>query len=69
VKVRPEREGLLSGPFGDIAADIRAIGDQGMTELFIDLNFDPEVGSMEADPAASMRRAEEVLTEFAPATG
>jgi probable F420-dependent oxidoreductase len=67
VKVRPQRAGLLSGSFADIAADIEAIAAQGMTELFIDLNFDPEIGSIEADPAASMRRAEEVLREFAPA--
>lgn len=40
-----------------------------MTELFIDLNFDPEIGSIEADAATSMRRAEEVLREFAPSGG
>lgn len=69
VKVRPERAGLLSGSFADIAADIEAIAAQGMTELFFDLNFDPEIGSIDADPAASMRRAEEVMREFAPDAG
>jgi probable F420-dependent oxidoreductase len=66
LKVRPQRMGLLSGSYTDIAADIEAIAAQGMTELFFDLNFDPEIGSLEADPAASMRRAEEILREFAP---
>lgn len=69
VKVREEREGFLSGSYADIAADMSSIADQGMTELFIDLNFDPQIGSVEADAGESMRRAERVLREFAPARG
>lgn len=69
VKVRPQRAGLLSGSYDDIAADFEAIAAQGMTELFIDLNFDPEIGSIEADAAQAMRRAEEVLRTFAPRAG
>jgi len=30
--------------------------------------FDPEIGTVDADPATSMRRAHEVLTELAPGT-
>jgi hypothetical protein len=37
-----------------------------MTEVFLDLNFDPEVGGPHADPAESMRRAEETLEALAP---
>jgi hypothetical protein len=49
--------------------DLRALGEQGMTEVFIDLNFDPTIGGPDADPAVSMRRAEAALTAFAPARG
>ena len=37
-----------------------------MTELFLDPNVDPEIGSPDADPVASLRRAEELLETFAP---
>ena len=47
-------------------ADFDSLADAGVTELFIDLNFDPEVGSPAADPVASMRRAEQLLSMFAP---
>jgi hypothetical protein len=42
------------------------VAAQGITELFLDLNFDPEIGSPDADPAESLRRAEEALEAFAP---
>jgi probable F420-dependent oxidoreductase len=69
VRVRPagQAERLpLSGTFEEIRGDFELLGEQGVTEMFIDLNFDPEIGSPDADPAASMRRAEDVLTAFAP---
>jgi probable F420-dependent oxidoreductase len=56
----------LHGDAEQIRQDFDSLAEQGVTELFIDLNFDPEVGSPAADPAASMRRAEHVLTTFAP---
>ncbi|MFL6238564.1 MAG: LLM class flavin-dependent oxidoreductase [Actinomycetes bacterium] len=67
VKVRDKREGTLSGSYDEIRADLAALADAGMTETFIDLNFDPEIGSVEADPKESVRRAEEVLEALAPA--
>jgi probable F420-dependent oxidoreductase len=54
----------LQGDVEQIRADFNSLAGQGVTELFIDLNFDPEVGSPTADPTASMRRAEHVLTTF-----
>lgn len=66
VKVRAQREGLLSGSYDEIRKDMDDIAAQGMTELFVDLNFDPEIGSVDVDAAASMRRAEEALDAFAP---
>lgn len=56
----------LHGSADQIRQDFDRLADLGVTELFIDLNFDPTVGSPDADPAASMRRAEELLTTFAP---
>jgi probable F420-dependent oxidoreductase len=58
----------LSGSYDDIRADLAILAEQGVTETFVDLNFDAEVGTVDADPAASMRRAHEVLTELAPAS-
>jgi alkanesulfonate monooxygenase SsuD/methylene tetrahydromethanopterin reductase-like flavin-dependent oxidoreductase (luciferase family) len=66
VLVRESRTGPLTGSLDEIRADIAALGQQGITEVFIDLNFDPEIGSTDADPAASMARAEDVIAALAP---
>ena len=60
---------LLSGGFDDIRADTRWLGEQGVTELFYDLNWDPLVGAPDADPAGASARAAEILEELAPAAG
>lgn len=56
----------LQGTLEQIQGDLDLLAGSGLTEVFIDLNFDPEVGSPDADPAASMERAEAVLTALAP---
>jgi probable F420-dependent oxidoreductase len=56
----------LTGTLDQIRSDFSSIAAQGITELFVDLNFDPEVGSPEADPAASRRRADAALEALAP---
>ncbi|MEJ3744333.1 TIGR03619 family F420-dependent LLM class oxidoreductase [Actinomycetes bacterium KLBMP 9797] len=69
VRVRPAAgagDRLLTGPPAKVRADFDAIAAQGITELFVDLNFDEEIGSPDADPAVSLRRAEEALDAFAP---
>ncbi|MDX6284696.1 MAG: hypothetical protein QOG53_181 [Frankiales bacterium] len=66
VKVRKQRDGLLSGSYDEIKADLDEIAGQGITEVFVDLNFDPEIGNVDADPKESMRRAEDALEAFAP---
>jgi probable F420-dependent oxidoreductase len=60
---------LLSGSPGQIREDTRWLADQGVTELFYDLNWDPMVGSPGADPAVATARAEELLEALAPAGG
>lgn len=56
----------LCGTLEEITEDIGRYREAGLTELFLDLNFDPEVGVLEADPARSMERALAVLERFAP---
>jgi len=56
----------LTGTLDQIRGDLDLVAEQGVTELFVDLNFDPEVGSPSADPAVSRRRADEVLEALAP---
>jgi probable F420-dependent oxidoreductase len=67
VKVRTGERGPLTGSLDDIRADLDEVAAKGLTETFVDLNFDPQIGSPDADPAASMRRAHEVLEALAPA--
>ena len=57
----------LTGTLDQIRADLAGIEAQGVTELFADLNFDPEVSGLEVDPSAAMIRAGEALTALAPA--
>ncbi|GAA2592383.1 TIGR03619 family F420-dependent LLM class oxidoreductase [Actinomadura fulvescens] len=51
----------LTGTHDEIRADLAAIARQGVTELFVDLNFDPR-----ADPREAVRLAGEALEAFAP---
>jgi probable F420-dependent oxidoreductase len=69
VRVRPAGTGeraALVGTLDQIRSDFDDIAAQGITELFVDLNFDPQIGSPDADPAESIRRADEALDAFAP---
>jgi probable F420-dependent oxidoreductase len=66
--VVPEGGGrvLLSGSYDDIRADTEWLSAQGVTEIFYDLNWDPLVGSPDADPLGSAARASEILEALAP---
>lgn len=66
VKVRSGERAPLVGSLDDIRADLAELAAKGVTETFIDCNFDPEIGSPDADPVASMGRAHEVLEALAP---
>jgi probable F420-dependent oxidoreductase len=68
VKTRThEDRAPLVGSLEDIRADLGELAIKGITETFIDLNFDPQIGSPDADPVVSMARAHEVLEALAPA--
>jgi len=56
----------LSGSYADIRADTDWLAEQGVTEIFYDLNWDPRVGSPDADLAGAQARANEILEELAP---
>jgi hypothetical protein len=59
---------LLSGSLDQIREDTYWLGSQGVTEIFYDLNWDPQVGSPDADPASATARAAEILDALAPAS-
>ncbi|MEV4455405.1 TIGR03619 family F420-dependent LLM class oxidoreductase [Microbispora sp. NPDC049633] len=65
-RVRARDEGPLTGSYDKIRRDVEDLAAKGVTEVFHDLNFDPEIGNPEADPRDSMRRAEEALEALAP---
>lgn len=56
----------MTGSFEEIRQDVAMLEAGGVTDVFHDLNFDPEVGSPDADPEESMRRAEAALEALVP---
>ena len=59
---------LLSGDREQIRDDFTWLAGQGVTEVFCDLNWDPQVGAPDADLAAATDRAAEILQALAPAS-
>jgi probable F420-dependent oxidoreductase len=57
---------LLSGSFEQIREDAAWLGEQGVTELFYDLNWDPLIGSPSVTPEAAAERAGAILGGLAP---
>lgn len=57
---------LLSGDYDQIQADTAWLGEIGVTEVFYDLNWDPLIGSPDAEPLAAAARAAEILEALAP---
>jgi probable F420-dependent oxidoreductase len=67
VRVRAaDEETQFSGTVEKIHRDFETYAANGVTELFVDLNFDEEIGNPEADERESMRRAHAALEAFAP---
>ncbi len=58
---------LLSGSYAKIRDDVAWLETQGVTEVFYDLNFDPEVGNPDVPADAARDRAEEIMLELSPA--
>jgi probable F420-dependent oxidoreductase len=59
--------GPLTGPIEVIREGLTQYAEAGATEVFLDLNFDEEIGNPQADPARSVDVAHQVLDAFAPA--
>jgi probable F420-dependent oxidoreductase len=59
----------LQGTREQVLADLQALAGQGVTEVFLDLNFSPRVGSPDVDAVDATAYAEQVLEAFAPAAG
>jgi probable F420-dependent oxidoreductase len=57
---------LLSGSYEQIRADTAWLGERGVTEVFYDLNWDPQIGTPTADPDVAVRRAGEILDALKP---
>lgn len=62
----PEERTPLHGTREQVIDDLRGLAAQGVTEVFLDLNFSPRVGDPSVDPAESTAYAERVLAAFAP---
>jgi len=62
----PEPRKPLTGSYEEILADFEALAAQGVTELFVDLNFDPMLSGPSADPWDAMWLAREALQALAP---
>jgi hypothetical protein len=58
----------LHGTREQLLADLAALRDRGVTEVFLDLNFSPSVGSPDVDAAEATAEAERVLEALAPTT-
>jgi hypothetical protein len=56
----------LSGSYQQIRDDVEWLEQQGATEIFYDLNFNPRVGNPDVDAEESRDFAEEVLAALAP---
>jgi probable F420-dependent oxidoreductase len=57
---------LLSGSYDQIRADTQWLASAGVTEVFYDLNWDPQIGAPEVPADAAAGRAREILSALAP---
>lgn len=56
----------LQGNADQIRSDIAALAEQGITEVFLDLNWDADTVGADVAPGAARDNADRVLTELAP---
>ena len=56
----------LSGSPDQVRSDLQGLAEQGVTEVFYDLNWDPQIGSPDVEPERAMARAEEILLALKP---
>jgi hypothetical protein len=56
----------LQGTRDQVLGDLAALRAQGVTEVFLDLNFSPRVTFPDVEAGAALEYAERVLDAFAP---
>lgn len=56
----------LTGTEGQIRDDLAMLANQGITEVFLDPNFDPRIGSPDVDADTATALATRLLETFAP---
>lgn len=61
-----EQRRPLQGSAEQVRADLAALAEQGVTEVFLDPNWDPRSVSDGVDPAAAYANAEHALETLAP---
>lgn len=61
----PDRRPLY-GSLEEVREDVERYREAGLTELFLDLNFDERLASPESDPEAGMELARYLMSELAP---
>jgi probable F420-dependent oxidoreductase len=66
VRARDGQRRQLTGSAEQIRDDLGRLHEAGVTEVFLDLNFSPRVGSPDVDPMGAEAHAHEVLATFAP---
>jgi probable F420-dependent oxidoreductase len=65
--VRPGvRDGRLTGSYDEIRADAAWLGEQGVTELFYDLNWHDGIGDPDVPPETAATLAMEIIEALAP---
>ncbi|MFI7675803.1 TIGR03619 family F420-dependent LLM class oxidoreductase [Actinophytocola sp. NPDC049390] len=65
--VRPgPRAGRLTGDYDDIRADAEWLGEQGVTELYYDLNWHDRIGNPDVSPETATSLAMEIIEALAP---
>jgi probable F420-dependent oxidoreductase len=57
---------LLSGSGAQIRGDVEWLEQAGVTEVFFDLNWDPQIGSPDVDPRGAAERAAGLLEALRP---
>lgn len=65
--VRPgARDGRLTGSYDEIRADTAWLGEQGVTEVFYDLNWHDRIGNPDVSPESAETLAMEIIGALAP---
>lgn len=56
----------LTGSAEQVRGDLDQLATHGVTEVFLDMNWDPAIGSPDADPDSAMDHAETAVEALAP---